>query len=168
MRKFAPLATEAEKKGLHIYHLNIGQPDIATPEIYYQTLRNFSSPVLSYAPSNGLPEMLEAVQRYYASFGVPLEQNDILIGNGGSEALQMLLACILDSGDEIVIEQRKPEEVTDMWYKERMAPEGISVYNPAFDVTDNDLITGIITEYGIARAPYTESLKEIFRRKEEG
>ena len=74
----------------------------------------------------------------------------------------------LQSGDEIVIEQRKPEEVTDMWYKERMAPEGISVYNPAFDVTDNDLITGIITEYGIARAPYTESLKEVFRRKEEG
>ena len=103
MRKFAPLAAEAEKNGLHIYHLNIGQPDIATPEIYFQTLKNFSRPVLSYAPSNGLPEMLEAVQRYYASFGVPLEQNDILIGNGGSEALQMLLACILDSGDEIVI-----------------------------------------------------------------
>ncbi len=103
MRKFAPLAAEAERKGLRIYHLNIGQPDIATPEIYFQTLKNFSRPVLSYAPSNGLPEMLEAVQRYYASFGVPLEQNDILIGNGGSEALQMLLACILDSGDEIVI-----------------------------------------------------------------
>ena len=103
MRKFAPLAAEAEKNGLRIYHLNIGQPDIATPEIYFQTLKNFSRPVLSYAPSNGLPEMLEAVQRYYASFGVPLEQNDILIGNGGSEALQMLLACILDSGDEIVI-----------------------------------------------------------------
>ena len=72
----------------------------------------------------------------------------------------------LASGDEIVIEQRKPEEVTEMWYKERMAPEGISVYNPAFDVTDHDLIAGIITEYGIARAPYTESLREIFRRKE--
>ena len=103
MRKFAPLAVEAEKRGVHIYHLNIGQPDIATPEIYYQTLRQFASPVLSYAPSNGLPEMLDAVRRYYASFGVALEQDDILIGNGGSEALQMLLACILENGDEIVI-----------------------------------------------------------------
>ena len=103
MRKFAPLAAEAEKNGTHIYHLNIGQPDIATPEIYYQTLRKFADPVLSYAPSNGLPEMLEAVQRYYAGFGVGLSQDDILIANGGSEALQMLLACILDSGDEIVI-----------------------------------------------------------------
>ncbi len=103
MRKFAPVATEAEKRGVHIYHLNIGQPDIATPEIYYQTLKNFSSPVLSYAPSNGLPEMLEAVQHYYASFGVKLEQDNILVANGGSEALQMLLACILENGDEIVI-----------------------------------------------------------------
>lgn len=72
----------------------------------------------------------------------------------------------LQSGDQIPIEQRKPEEVTQMWYKERMAPEGIDVYNPAFDITDNELITGIVTEYGIARAPYTESLREIFRRKE--
>ena len=103
MRKFAPVAAEAEKRGVHIYHLNIGQPDIATPKIYYQTLKKFSSPVLSYAPSNGLPEMLEAVQHYYAGFGVQLEQGDILISNGGSEALQMLLACILENGDEIVI-----------------------------------------------------------------
>ena len=69
------------------------------------------------------------------------------------------------SGRDIVIEQRKPEEVTEMWYKERMAPENINVFNPAFDVTDNDLITGIITEYGIARAPYKEAFEEIFRRK---
>ena len=71
----------------------------------------------------------------------------------------------LSSGAEIPIEQRKPEEVTEMWYAERMAPEGIAVYNPAFDVTDNDLITGIVTEYGVACAPYTESLREIFQKK---
>lgn len=70
------------------------------------------------------------------------------------------------TGDQIVIEQRKPEEVTEMWYKKRMAPEDINVYNPAFDVTDNSLIAGIVTEYGIARAPYTESLQEIFKKKE--
>lgn len=73
----------------------------------------------------------------------------------------------LTDGSQIVIEQRKPEEVTEMWYQERMAPEGVKVYNPAFDVTDNDLIAGIVTEFGVARAPYTESLKEIFRLKEE-
>lgn len=69
------------------------------------------------------------------------------------------------TGADIVIEQRKAEEVTEMWYKERMAPEGVKVFNPAFDVTDNDLIAGIITEYGIARAPYNESFKEIFEKK---
>ncbi len=68
------------------------------------------------------------------------------------------------SGDEIVIEQRKPEEVTEMWYTSRMAPEGVKVFNPAFDVTDAELITGIVTEYGVARYPYTESLQEIHRK----
>ena len=64
-----------------------------------------------------------------------------------------------------VIEQRSPDEITDMWYKKRMAPDGVKVYNPAFDVTDNSLITGIVTEYGIARPPFVESLKEIFTTK---
>lgn len=70
------------------------------------------------------------------------------------------------TGAEIKIEQRPAEEVTEMWYKERMAPEGVKVFNPAFDVTDNDLITAIVTECGVARAPYVESLAEIRAKKE--
>ena len=70
------------------------------------------------------------------------------------------------TGAEIKIEQRPAEEVTEMWYKERMAPEGIKVFNPAFDVTDHELIAGIVTEYGVARAPYTEALAAIFAEKE--
>lgn len=73
----------------------------------------------------------------------------------------------IQSGDEIVIEQRPAHEVTEMWYARRMAPEGVKVYNPAFDVTDHELITGIITEEGIAYPPYSESLKAIFERKNE-
>ena len=73
----------------------------------------------------------------------------------------------IEKGTDIVIEERAPEEVTEMWYKQRMAPQGVKVYNPAFDFVENKLITGIVTEYGIARPPYTESLKEIFRKKEE-
>lgn len=69
------------------------------------------------------------------------------------------------TGEDIHIEERPGEEITEMWYKERMAPEGVKTYNPAFDVTDNDLITGIITEYGIAYPPYEKSLKEIFEKK---
>lgn len=71
------------------------------------------------------------------------------------------------TGAEIKIEQRPAQEVTEMWYKERMAPEGVKVFNPAFDVTDHELIAGIVTEYGIARAPYTDSLKEIFAKKQQ-
>ncbi|MBR0257833.1 MAG: S-methyl-5-thioribose-1-phosphate isomerase, partial [Synergistaceae bacterium] len=69
----------------------------------------------------------------------------------------------IKTGAEIVIEQRKPEEITEMWYSKRMAPEGVKVYNPAFDVTGHELISGIVTEFGIARPPYSESLKEIMR-----
>jgi methylthioribose-1-phosphate isomerase len=71
------------------------------------------------------------------------------------------------SGEEINIEERKPEEVTEKWYAKSMAPKGVKVFNPAFDVTDQKFITGIITEYGIARPPFNESFKEIFREKEE-
>lgn len=65
----------------------------------------------------------------------------------------------LPSGDQIPIEERAPEEVTEMWYQSRMAPNGIKVYNPCFDVTDHELITAIITEHGIAYPPFSESLK---------
>ena len=69
------------------------------------------------------------------------------------------------TGADIKIEERPSEEVTEMWYKERMAPEGVKVFNPAFDVTDHELIAGIVTEYGIAKAPYEESFREIFKKK---
>ena len=70
-----------------------------------------------------------------------------------------------EKGEDIPIEERPAHEITEMWYKNRMAPEGVNVYNPAFDFADNELITAIITEYGIARQPYSESLREIFNRK---
>ncbi len=69
------------------------------------------------------------------------------------------------TGEDIPIEQRNPSEVTELWYEKRMAPLDIKVYNPAFDVTDHTLIAGIITEYGIARPPFTESLPRIFEKK---
>lgn len=71
------------------------------------------------------------------------------------------------TGSDIKIEERQAHEVTEMWYSKRMAPEGIKVFNPAFDVTDNDLITGIVTEFGIARAPYSESFEDLFKKKSE-
>jgi len=68
----------------------------------------------------------------------------------------------ISDGGNIVIEERDAQEVTDMWYRERMAPSGVKVYNPAFDVTDNKLITAFITEFGVVRPPYRENFKAIF------
>ena len=65
------------------------------------------------------------------------------------------------TGDKIPIEERDPNEVTEMWYKERMAPEGVDVYNPAFDVTDHELITGIITEKGLCHGPYEKDFTSL-------
>ena len=70
------------------------------------------------------------------------------------------------TGADIVIEERSGDEICRMWYEKRMVPEGVKTWNPAFDVTDNDLISAIVTEYGVARAPYTESLRDIFCKKE--
>lgn len=67
----------------------------------------------------------------------------------------------IETGEQIPIEEREASEVTEMWYKERMAPEGVKVYNPAFDVTDHSLITGIITEKGLCRAPYGQAFGEL-------
>jgi len=103
IRKFHPYAVEAEAQGVKIYHLNIGQPDIETPKEFFAAIQNFHDPVLAYAPSAGLPEYVESVRGYYHGLGIELETGDILATNGGSEALQIALQCILDEGDEILI-----------------------------------------------------------------
>lgn len=103
MRKYNPYADKATERGIKIYHLNIGQPDVKTPDIFYQALKEFADPVLSYAPSGGIKEFVSAVQDYYARIGVPLEAGEILPTSGGSEALQLTMACILDDGDEIIL-----------------------------------------------------------------
>ena len=103
MRKFAPYANEAVKNGKKLYHLNIGQPDIATPAAYFEAVKNFSQPVLAYAPSDGVPVMIDAVVDYYGKIDAPITNKQVLISTGGSEALQMALSSILDEGDEIII-----------------------------------------------------------------
>ena len=103
MRKFNGYADEAVKRGIKIYHLNIGQPDIKTPDAYFKAMREFSEPVLAYAPSAGVPALIDAVCNYYDNIGVKLDKKDILVTTGGSEALQMTMATLLDDGDEIII-----------------------------------------------------------------
>jgi len=103
MRKFHPLAVQAEKAGKKIYHLNIGQPDIATPPEFYQAVHAFSDKTLAYEASPGRPELIEAIRNYYGTLGVPLEDNDILVTTGGSEALLFTCLSILDPYTEVII-----------------------------------------------------------------
>ncbi len=102
VRQFNPCAAEAEAKGRTIYHLNIGQPDIKTPDAFFEAVRNFKKPVLEYAPTPGLPEYLDAV-RGYAKIGIKLDRSDILVTSGAGEALEFVLATILDDGDELLV-----------------------------------------------------------------
>ena len=103
MRKFHPYAVAAAAAGKKIYHLNIGQPDIQTPPQLFEAVRSFHEATLAYAPSPGIPLLIDAIRGYYAQIGVPLDAGDVLITTGGSEALQIACNCILDDGDEIII-----------------------------------------------------------------
>ena len=103
MRKFHPLAVQAKKEGKKIYHLIIGQPDLPTPPAYYEAIHKFADRTLAYEASPGMPIMIEAVKKYYQQLNVDLEDNDILITTGGSEALLLTLLSILDPYTEVII-----------------------------------------------------------------
>ena len=103
MRKFHPYAVAAKARGINIYHLNIGQPDVQTPPAFFEAVRHFEQPVLAYAPSPGIPELIDAIQNYYDKLDMHFDKSEIYVTAGGSEALQIALQCILDDGDEILI-----------------------------------------------------------------
>lgn len=103
MRKFHPLAVAAEREGKKIYHLNIGQPDLPTPQAFYDTIRDFSTKTLAYEASPGMPVLIDAVRKYYRSLDVELAPEDVLITTGGSEALLLTCLSILDPYTEVII-----------------------------------------------------------------
>lgn len=103
MRKFHPLAVQAEKEGKSIYHLNIGQPDLPTPEAFYEQIRSFDRSTVAYAESPGMPVLIDAIRNYYKGLDVELDQDDVLITSGGSEALLLTCLSILDPYTEVII-----------------------------------------------------------------
>lgn len=103
IRKFYPYVVAAEQRGVKIHALNIGQPDVQTPPVYFDALAAFRQNVLEYAPSPGIPALIEAIRGYYARLDVQLGPADILVTTGGSEALLMTMLCILDEGCEVIV-----------------------------------------------------------------
>ena len=103
IRKLAPLATEAEARGTKIYHLNIGQPDLKTPEVGLDVLRHIDRRVLEYSPSQGFLSYREKLVKYYAHYDIELSVDDIIITTGGSEAVLFAFLSCLNPGDEIIV-----------------------------------------------------------------
>jgi len=103
IRKLVPFAEEAKKKGVHVLHLNIGQPDIKTPQIALNAVKNNDIDVLAYSRTEGSETYRNKIAAYYAKNDIKVEANDIIVTTGGSEALSFTLGSIADSGDEIII-----------------------------------------------------------------
>ncbi|MFM7199469.1 MAG: pyridoxal phosphate-dependent aminotransferase [Myxococcota bacterium] len=103
IRKLAPLADEAKRRGTHVIHLNIGQPDLETPEPMRRRLASLKDKVLAYSPSGGTPEYLGSLVEYYRRLGIVLHLNQLVATTGGSEAVQFAFFACTNPGDEILV-----------------------------------------------------------------
>lgn len=103
IRKLAPFAEDAKKRGLKVYHLNIGQPDLPTPEKALTALKNIDRKTLEYSPSQGTSSLREEFRNYYRKFGIDLSSDEIIVTAGGSEALLATFLSVFDPGDEVII-----------------------------------------------------------------
>jgi aspartate aminotransferase len=103
IRKLVPLANRAKAKGIKVYHLNIGQPDLPTPEVGIRAAREFERRVLEYSPSEGILSFRKKLVEYYRRFDIRVDVDDVIITTGGSEAVSFSFMACLDPGDEIII-----------------------------------------------------------------
>ncbi len=103
IRKFKPLADRAMARGIKVYFLNIGDPDIPTPRPVIEAFHRFNDPVLGYGPAQGFIELRRAVAEYFAAFGIRLTEDDIIITIGGSEAIYFSFCVVSDPGGEVII-----------------------------------------------------------------
>ena len=103
IRKLVPYANEAEARGIKIYHLNIGQPDLETPEVGLEALKHIDRKILEYSPSEGYVSYRNKLVGYYKTFGLELSPENIIVTSGGSEALQFAFMTCLNPGDAVIV-----------------------------------------------------------------
>ena len=132
VRKLVPLATEAESKGVKVYRLNIGQPNIETSELFFEGLRNIPDHVIRYADSRGIKELLDQVIEVYLRDGHLLKKEDIIVTEGGSEALTMAMLTICNPDDEVLV----PEPFYSN-YKSFIDIAGAKIVPIATDITND-------------------------------
>jgi len=103
IRKLAKYADAAKRNGIHVYHLNIGQPDIKTPECALDAVRHLDRSILEYSPSQGYKALRTKMVSYYADYGIDVSPDEIIITSGGSEAVMFAYMACLNPGDEIIV-----------------------------------------------------------------
>ncbi len=103
IRKLVPLADKAKARGINVFHLNIGQPDIKTPKVALEAIRNIDREILEYSPSDGIKSLKSKLAAYYHTFNIDVTEEDIIVTTGGSEAVNLAFMSCLDPGDEIIV-----------------------------------------------------------------
>ena len=103
IRKFVPFLAEVKKRGIKVFELHIGQPDLETPKEILEEIKNFKGKILSYTPSDGLPEIKDAWQKYYKDVGIDFDISEIIVTTGGSEAILFAFAVICNPGEEVIV-----------------------------------------------------------------
>ncbi|MCX6135758.1 MAG: pyridoxal phosphate-dependent aminotransferase [Ignavibacteriales bacterium] len=103
IRKLSATAEARKQQGVKVYHLNIGQPDLPTHPIVFDTIRELKLQTLAYAPSNGLPQAVQAWKSYYQACGIDVQENEIIVTAGGSEAIVFAMCAICDYGDDVIV-----------------------------------------------------------------
>ena len=152
IRKLVPFSVAAKERGIKVYHLNIGQPDIDAPKCAVDAIRNIPTNAVEYTQSQGISEYQKALVSYYAKHRIILNQNDILVTNGGSEAIIFALTACMDEGDEIII----PEPFYAN-YNGFAAQTGV-VVRPVISSIDTDFALPAISEFEKLITPKTKAI----------
>ena len=152
IRKLVPYAEEAKKKGITVYHLNIGQPDIPTPKVALDAVKNNNLEVIEYSRSEGSEQYRTKLANYYKKHNIDINHEDIIITTGGSEALLFTIGSVTDTGDEVII----PEPFYAN-YNGFAAASGVSIV-PVVSSIDNAFALPPIEEFEVLITPKTKAI----------
>lgn len=146
VRRLTKYAEEAEAKGKKIYRLNIGQPDLHVPDEYYERIREFSEPTIEYMPSQGIPELLEAVETYYNGIGIDVDKGHIYITTGGTEAVMFILLALTNPGDEFLIFEPYYSNYNTFFTMTGAKPVAVTTYGEAGFHVEREALEAKITD----------------------
>ena len=152
IRKLVPYAEIAKKRGTKVYHLNIGQPDVKTPEVAMNSIKNLTFEVLEYSHSAGFESYRKKLSAYYQTHGLPINIEDIIITTGGSEALLFAMGSTMDTDDEIII----PEPFYAN-YNGFSTASGVKVV-PVISTIENDFALPPIADFEKLITPRTKAI----------